>query len=133
MQSSSYQSWYFFWVFGYEYTELILPNLILCLCFWIRQYRAHPGKVSRYVVNSLSTWHGTSIKPCWPSTILVTVFGPCQAPSVFWEHTVNDSARLLKMARVLQRQVLLFSLFLGDERQSDAEKLPGRKSKNATH
>ena len=25
MKSSSYQSWYFAWVFGFEYTELILP------------------------------------------------------------------------------------------------------------
>ena len=45
MQSSSCQSWYFVWVFGYENEELILPKLVLCLEFWIRRCRAHLAKV----------------------------------------------------------------------------------------
>ena len=35
MQSSSCQSWYFVWDFGYEDTKLIVTNLVLCLCFSI--------------------------------------------------------------------------------------------------
>ena len=26
---------YFVWIFGYEDVDLILPKLVLCLCFWI--------------------------------------------------------------------------------------------------
>ena len=45
MQSSSCQSWYFVWVFGYENEEFILPKVVLCLDFGIRRCRAHLAKV----------------------------------------------------------------------------------------
>ena len=35
MQSSSFQILSFVWVFGYENEEFILPNLVVCLDFWI--------------------------------------------------------------------------------------------------
>ena len=44
MQSSSCQSWYFVWVFGYEDAEFILPKLEVCLGILTRACSAHPAK-----------------------------------------------------------------------------------------
>ena len=70
MQSSSCQSWYFDWVFGYDDEQLILPmmvyfvwvfgseneeliliKLVLCLSFCIRRCSAHPAKVGTFRVH----------------------------------------------------------------------------------
>ena len=39
-QSSSCQSWYFVWVFGYENEELILPKLVFCPFLELRMLRS---------------------------------------------------------------------------------------------
>ena len=37
LQSSSCESWYFVWIFGYEDAEFILPKFTMSGVFWIRE------------------------------------------------------------------------------------------------
>ena len=87
--SSSCQSWYFFWVFGYEDADLILLCCYVVSEFWIRRCRAHPAKVgtlsgfldtrmkssscrSSYIVRVLDTKMQSSSCQSW---YFVWVFG----------------------------------------------------------
>ena len=83
---------------------------------------------SKVVPKNNNARPSTAIKPCWPSTVLVAVYDPGPAPFSFLARSVNDSAHVRKRwLELCSGKYCYFLSFLGDERQSDAEKSPGRK------
>ena len=58
----------------------------------------------------VSRMNGTAIKPCWPSTVLVAVYGPGPAPSVFLARSVNVTSERDGSSSAAE-SIAIFSLF----------------------